>query len=482
MLRKLRNRLSVRVFLSVFSIQLISSALILLALYYAIPHGLDMERVTTNEELYNELVGQLNGMDYDEIGPLIDDFILRTGCSVSLWNEDMSLIYHTGSKLAIADVGEYSDYQDRILDNDFSEQLRWFMSTTINFCDRRDTYTLCCDYCAHTENLLPQAIWRSMPIICGATAFLALVSSLLFALFFVRPIRRIGTAAQRMSELELSARCGSRRGDEIGVIAASLDSMAEKLESTLEELRQRNDALHQEICRANALEEQRSMFFSAAAHELKTPLSIIDGQLNGMLDGVGVYKDRDAYLAKSLRNVRRMEHTVRDILAISRLQAGSSFPTERLDMAALVREQIEAYSELASAKNIPIHSELPDELHLTANTELVKDAVGAVFSNAVFYSPDGADIFVELSSDSESGSAILRVENTGAHIDEEQLTHLFEAFYRIDKSRSRQNGGSGLGLYLVRLVMDSVGGSCRMDNTERGVITELSFPCECEEK
>ena len=482
MLRKLRNKLSVRVFLSVFCIQIVCGALIMYALYLAIPSGVDAEKIENYETLYYELADRLNGMDYDEIGPVVDDFIRETGCAVALWDGDMTFIYKIiGSKLAIDDVGEYSELLDRLHVDDYESAVliyNWNFMSPLRFSDRSSDYVLSCHYRADKENMLPQAIRRSIPAISAIIVFLAFVSSLLFTHFFVRPIRRIGAAAQRMTELDFSVRCANGRGDEIGVIAESLDSLSEKLESTLEELRQRNDALNQEICRANALEEQRSTFFSAAAHELKTPLSILDGQLTGMIDGVGVYRDRDAYLAKSLRNVRRMEHTVRDILAISRLQAGSSFPTARLDLAALVREQTETYAELAQAKDITVHAELPDTLPLNANAELVRDTVGAVLSNAVFYSPDGAEVFVTLRRDEENGTAAFIVENTGSHIDEEQLPHLFEAFYRVDRSRSRQNGGSGLGLYLVRLVTESLGGSCRMDNSERGVVTELSLPCE----
>ena len=226
--------------------------------------------------------------------------------------------------------------------------------------------------------------------------------------------------------------------------------MAERLSAALAELEEANAALRGDMERARELERQRLAFFSAASHELKTPVTILKGQLSGMLDGVGVYRDREKYLARSLQVAGRMEALVGELLAVSRMESDGASRREAVELSAMTA--VEA---------------LEPGLLVEGERALLGRAVENLLSNAALYSPEGAEIRVTAAA--RGAQVVLTVENTGARIPAEALPHLFEAFYRAEPSRSRATGGSGLGLYLVRMIVERHGGTCRIENSADGV-------------
>ena len=210
------------------------------------------------------------------------------------------------------------------------------------------------------------------------------------------------------------------------------------------------------------------------SHELKTPLTILKGQLSGMLERVDVYQDRDKYLAKALGTTGRMEELVQEILTVSRMEASSLEPRRQaVDLGTLVRERLEAVADLAEQKRLTVRSALAEGVTVQGDPSLLRKAVDNVVSNAVFYAPEGVWVDAELSR--EGGRAVFRLENGGAQIPEAALPHVFEPFYRAEGSRSRRTGGSGLGLYLVQMILDLHGAAYRIENTASGVRFTIWF-------
>ncbi|HIY72739.1 MAG TPA: two-component sensor histidine kinase, partial [Candidatus Intestinimonas merdavium] len=256
-----------------------------------------------------------------------------------------------------------------------------------------------------------------------------------------------------------------------------------RLDGALTDLERANRALRGEVERERELDRQRMAFFNAASHELKTPVTILKGQLSGMLEGVGVYRDRDKYLLRSLQVTGRMENLVQEMLAISRMESGSvTVKREPVDLSALIERQLALDAPLLEQKNQRLVKDLTPGLTVTGDDSLLGKAVGNLLSNAALYSPEGAEVRVWCGL--LEGRAALTVENTGAHISEEALPHLFEAFYREEGSRSRATGGSGLGLYLVKMILDRHGAACKIENTVEGVRATVSFlpnqPAPCD--
>ena len=306
-------------------------------------------------------------------------------------------------------------------------------------------------------------------------AFSALCA-VVYSRYITCPIVRLSGIAGKMAELDFGWICGETRRDEIGVLGRSLDRMSQRLSAALTDLRAANDALLGEMERERELERQRSAFFAAASHELKTPVTILKGQLTGMLDEVGVYRDRDRYLARSLQVTSRMEALVGEILTISRMESGTGLRKEEVDLSRLVEEQLEQDRELLDQREMDLSLSLAPGLVLRGDPSLLGRAVDNLLSNAALYSPAGARIRVRtLRLD---GRPTLVVENTGVQIGAEALLRLFEPFYREEQSRNRRTGGSGLGLYLVKMILDRHGARCEIENITDGVRARVIFPPE----
>lgn len=220
--------------------------------------------------------------------------------------------------------------------------------------------------------------------------------------------------------------------------------------------------------REKEMERARANFFSAASHELKTPITIMKGQLEGMLLGIGVYKDRERYLARALETVNTLEAMVGEILMISRLEAaGAGFKRERLDCVQMIRGYLSETEDFIAQKGLQIHLEMPSSVFISGNRMLMEKVFSNLIGNAVKYSPQGADIWI--CARAGRGGAVFSVENAGEHIPEDCLSKLFDAFYRVEPSRSRKTGGSGLGLYLVQEILRQHESVCMVCNTGAGV-------------
>ncbi len=334
--------------------------------------------------------------------------------------------------------------------------------------DGQDSLALMVFPPAQEENLPLQALGRVAPWLLAAMLLFSALCALLYSRFITRPIVRISAISQKMAELDFSRKCGGNREDEIGVLAESLDMLSSRLSQALDSLREANAALRADIDRERELDRERLAFFSAASHELKTPVTILKGQLSGMLEGVDVYQDRDKYLARALQVTGRMEGLVQELLDVSRMESGgSSLNCQKVDLNRLVREQAALLEDLAEQKHIQLSLSLPGEAVISAEPALLRKVLDNLLANALFFSPEGAGVSVSVGEVPEG--VWLRVDNSGSRIPEEALPQVFEAFYRADTSRNRRTGGSGLGLYIVQMILDRHGAEYKIENTEDGV-------------
>lgn len=450
-----------------------------------------------------ELPMALEQSTLEDCMPILEAFIRETDASVSIFDEEGKIVLSASGHSAYAsvetaafeaaaspgtaesvEVAEDAAYSVSVFDAGqaaaYDNALTDVVVTTTDlnypFSFREDSrvYTLFITPPVQGANQTLQALGQVAPwLLCVMLLFSALCAWL-YSRWLTRPIVRLSAISQKMAELDFSWRCEERRTDEIGVLGRSLDTLSDNLSTALEDLQTANAALQQDIDRERELERQRLAFFSAASHELKTPVTILKGQLTGMLEGVGDYQDRDRYLGKALGVTGRMEELVQEVLTVSRMESGEFALRPRdTDLAELVRWQLALDEELMTQKRLKPALALPDGIFVSVDPELMKKVLDNILSNAVFYAPEGAALNVSLTV--EGACPVLRVENGGAHIPEEALPHVFEAFYRVEGSRSRRTGGSGLGLYIVRMILDRHGLRHQIENTADGVRFTIWF-------
>ena len=491
--RKLSESLTARVFLITLLILLSAGAVTFGLIAWATPSTYTAVVTDDLTAQVDQLVDQLDGTEEQSCGPLLDQFIRTSGAEAMLVGPD-GRIADTGSQLAVQPVYEDSSlvitsvqgdstvtydagtsHTDDTVAVTMSEQAT--ITAEVRFAGQEDSYTLYVTPRMEAENLAVRALAQMAPWILLVLLIFSLLCALVYSRYITRPIVRLSGIAGKMARLDFQWESGEKRRDEIGRLGRSLDQMARKLSAALTDLEGANRALRGEVERERELDRQRMAFFNAASHELKTPVTILKGQLSGMLEGVGVYQDRDKYLLRSLQTTGRMENLIGEMLAISRMESGAAaLRQETVDLSALTAERLQQDGELFRQREQELVSALTPGVLVTGDPSLLGRAVGNLLSNAALYSPQGARIRVWCGF--RDGRPALTVENTGARIPEEALPHLFEAFYRTENSRNRSTGGSGLGLYLVKMILDRHGAECAIENTKDGVkVTAQFLPC-----
>ena len=337
-----------------------------------------------------------------------------------------------------------------------------------SFLDNDTRYMLIVYGTAEQIAELRQAFQRILPHLLFAIFAVSLAASGVYSRLITKPVLDISRIAEEMSGLHLEWQLDGHRSDELGTLEKSLNSLSHNLSATLSDLQDANKKLEKDIERERKLEQARTDFFSAVSHELKTPITVIKGQLEGMLLGIGAYKDHGKYLARSLEIANTLEAMVQEILTISRLDAaGADFKKDNFDCVQVIRRYLSETEDLMAEKDLQVCLDLPASVFINGNRMLMEKVFSNLIGNAVKYSPSGAT--VRISGHMEGGQLDFSVENTGTHIPDESIPKLFDAFYRVEQSRSRKTGGSGLGLYVTQRILHQHGSECMVCNTASGV-------------
>lgn len=320
-------------------------------------------------------------------------------------------------------------------------------------------------------NQAMEILYRIFPYILVSAVGVALLFAIVASLYLTAPMIRLSRISKAMAALDFGDRYQGRRTDEIGILGRNLNELSENLSRALDELQQANEKLKSDIEREREMEKKRIEFFSAVSHELKTPITILKGHLSGMLQGVGEYRDRERYLKRSRETVEKMESMVEELLTVSRIE-NNAFITQKTDIAEQLRQQAADMTELMEEKNLELAADLPDHLYAQVNPSMMEKVFRNLLINAVRYTPAEAGNQIRIiltEAASPQAGFVCCIENTGVSIPEEALPHLFEAFYRVEQSRNRQTGGSGLGLYIVKMVLEQHGARYCMENSREGV-------------
>ena len=315
----------------------------------------------------------------------------------------------------------------------------------------------------------------TFPYVIVMVFILSILCALFYSRFITRPVLKLSATSKQMASLDFSGRCDETRSDELGCLAHNLNCLSDSLSHSMLELQEANAQLKTDIEKERELERQRMDFFGAASHELKTPLTVLKGHLSGMLNGVVGYENHSKYLQRSLAVTEKMEVLIRELLYISRIEKNkTSIQFANIDFAELLRTVIAELTDFISEKKLSLHINIPDRVSCPLDRAEMERAIQNILINAIRYSPDGEQVIVTVT---ETNTIIsCSIENTGVKIPETTICHLFEPFYRVDISRNSATGGTGLGLYIVRGILENHNAEYGIKNTENGVCFWLRLP------
>ena len=339
----------------------------------------------------------------------------------------------------------------------------------IQFSDRAETYMLNIIAQISSSHELISALLKLLPFLLIIIFLVSFSGAWICSRLIVKPVIEISEVSKRMEKLDMTWQCKINRTDEIGILANSLNSVSQNLSDTMLKLETANRQLKQDMEHIDELNKQRQYFFATASHELKTPITIIKGQVESMIMEIGRYKDTRTILPETLKEIENMEQLVKEILSISKLEMNTMSHTELLSLSNILKRVYKHLIPLANEKHIRIQKNISEDVMMMGNELLLEKAVHNIISNAIRHSPVGAELGLELSFDS------LLVRNSGVNIPDEDLDKLFTPFYCVEKSHNKLTGGSGLGLYLVKIILEQHGLSYTIENRQDSVCFKITL-------
>lgn len=201
------------------------------------------------------------------------------------------------------------------------------------------------------------------------------------------------------------------------------------------------------------------------------------GYLEGMIYNIGPYQNRDQYLKKNHQIIESMEQLVREILSMSKLEQHTfKLKIEEVNLSKLIGTITKDLEFFASQKSIQIIKEIDSDLSVYTDRVLFEKACKNIIHNAVMYSPHNEKVYIKLSKDSKQDQIKMQIINTGINIKDEDIQQIFKPFYRIEKSRNRNTGGSGLGLYIVKQILETLNIKYSIKNMEHSVEFCMKIP------
>ena len=407
-----------------------------------------------------------------ESGKLFDEFVLnQNGVLIQLFDSSNNEIELPSQGSTVFPISVTSGVA---IESDDPSAYRATHSYIFTFADSDEVYTLTVAGSAQEVDLLKDTLGGIFLVLLFMVLLIAVLASIVYSHYVTRPVLRINDVSKKMAELDFSWRCNENRTDELGTLAHSLNEMSQRLSASMADLKSANEKLKADIERERALEQAQLDFFSAVSHELKTPITIIKGQTEGMILNIGDYQDRSKYLKRSLEIINTMESMVQEILTISRIKSSKvGLKKESIPFSDMLKHEYVQFEDLIVQKSIDWKEKITPNLCVVGDKALLQKAINNLVSNAITYSPEGSAIY--LTAFAEEGSVLFLLENTGIHIPDSELPKLFDAFYRIEQSRNKATGGSGLGLYIVKTILEQHQAEYRIENTNRGVLFTIRF-------
>lgn len=308
--------------------------------------------------------------------------------------------------------------------------------------------------------------------------FISILLSFIYSNLISKPLIKINNVALKMSKMEFTENCTVERQDEIGNLATTLNFLSSNLNEALEDLKRKNKNLEEDIEKERNLETMRKDFVASVSHELKTPIGIIEGYAEGLKDGIVTGGDVLAYLETIIDESKKMGVLVSNMLELSKLESGVLKPKlEIFNINRLINKVIHKHFLDAQEKQLTLtFNENTDYSYVLADIFQMEQVLTNLITNAIKYTPVGNDIILSISQDATRYR--LSVINTGSKIDDKNIDKLFDKFYRVDKARQRDTNSTGLGLSIVKNILELHRFEYSLENIENGVCFTYYLPKE----
>jgi len=291
---------------------------------------------------------------------------------------------------------------------------------------------------------------------------------------FSNPISEINNIAKKMANLDFSHKYVVTDDDEINELGKSINVMSDKLEQTINQLRNTNIELEKDIEKKSKIDEMRKSFISDVSHELKTPIALIQGYSEGLLENVNSDPEsRKFYAEVILDETNKMDKMVKQLLELTRLEYEKrEFNNTIFNIVELEKEIVRTSQVMLEEKDVKVEFETDDKIEVFADDMYISQIITNYLTNAIKHVKEvNGQKYIKITNDvsTEKQKVRITIFNTGDNISEENLTRVWNRFFKADEARNREDGGSGIGLSIVRAIMNNYGNDFGVENIDNGV-------------
>ncbi|MDO4266921.1 MAG: HAMP domain-containing sensor histidine kinase [Eubacteriales bacterium] len=285
-----------------------------------------------------------------------------------------------------------------------------------------------------------------------------------------KPILKLASLSEEMSRLNFNVRYEADAQDETGVLGRSMNTLSERLKETIGALKEANIQLQHDIEEKVQIDEMRKEFIANVSHELKTPIALIQGYAEGLTEGMCEDEEsRNYYCEVIMDEANKMNRMVKQLLTLSALEFGRDTPVmEVFSIGELIRDLVNSSAILIQQHEASVTVDVPEEVWVLGDEFKIEEVLTNYLTNAMNHL-DG-ERQIKITAARERDTVTVSVYNTGSPIPEEDIPNLWTKFFKVDKARTRAYGGSGIGLSIVKAIMDAHHQRCGAANTEDGVV------------
>ncbi len=290
-----------------------------------------------------------------------------------------------------------------------------------------------------------------------------------FSRRITKPIQELAELSDRMANLDFEAKYTSGGNNEIGELGDNFNRMSQKLEKAISELKQANNSLQQDIEQKEKMEQMRTEFMGNVSHELKTPIALIQGYAEGLKEGVNDDPEsRDFYCDVIMDEAGKMNRMVKNLMTLNQLEFGDDkVEFERFNLTELIGGVLQSMDILSQQKDVKLIFREENPVYVWGDEFKIEQVVRNYVSNA--YNHVNEEKIIEVKILREDGLAKVTVFNTGKPIPEEDVPRIWDKFFKVDKAHTREYGGNGIGLSIVKAIMESMHQQYGVKNYDNGV-------------
>ena len=312
---------------------------------------------------------------------------------------------------------------------------------------------------------------RFLMYIMLAMALIGSVFVWYFSKRIANPILELATISKRMADLDFQAKYTSGGKNEIGVLGENFNIMSEKLEQTVSELKSANYELQKDIEKKEKMETMRTEFIGNVSHELKTPIALIQGYAEGLKEGISDDPESRAFYCDVIMDeAAKMNKMVQNLLTLNQLELGQEEVSfQRFNVVDLIQGVVQSCEILVQQKEADVRLDTSEPVYVWSDEWKVEKVFRNYFSNDLNHLENEKVIDIRVSVDEEKGTARISVFNTGKQIPKEDIDQIWNKFYKVDKAHTREYGGNGIGLSIVKAIMESFRKEYGVINYNNGV-------------